>query len=96
MAIDEATIVFIKDVGFPVVAFLMMLALYIRMTKSFEKKQNEDACRYENLVNRFIETIDKISTEQTKALSEMSQQLKAHVQQKDAALEMLKEMGTKR
>lgn len=90
--VDEIA-TFIKDVGFPVAAFVMMLLLYIRMTKSFEKKQNEDACRYENLVTRFIETIDKISTEQTKALNEMSLQLRTHVQQKDAALEMLKEIG---
>lgn len=93
--IQELT-AFIKDVGFPVAAFVMMLALYIRMTKASEKKQNEDACRYENLVTKFIETIDKISAEQTKALNEMSVQLRTHTQQKDTALEMIKEMNHKR
>ncbi len=87
--VDESIAQFIKEVGFPIAAFVMMLLLYVHTTKTHDKRETEDNKRYESLVDKFIETIENLSKEQTEALNEMSLSLKQHVQQKDALIEMI-------
>lgn len=90
--VEETLAVFIRDVGFPIAAFILMLMLYIHTTKVADKRQTDGDCRYEKLVNKFVESMETISREQTAALGKMTEKLDMHIKQKDEFIELIKDM----
>ena len=96
--VEAITISFIKDVGFPIAAFLLMYALYLKATKQSDKRIADEVNRYEALVNKFINTIAEISKnhdraqeKNTAALVDLGNKLDRHMEQKDAFIELIKE-----
>jgi len=96
--VDEITVAFIRDIGFPIAAFLLMYALYLKATKQSDKRMSDDVDRYEALVNKFINTVAEISQnhdraqeKNTAALLDLGNKLDRHMEQKDAFIEMIKE-----
>ena len=96
--VDEITVAFIRDIGFPIAAFLLMYALYLKATKQSDKRIADEVDRYEALVNKFINTIAEISKnhdraqeKNTAALVDLGNKLDRHMEQKDAFIEMIKE-----
>jgi len=96
--VEEITVLFIRDIGFPIAAFLLMYALYLKATKQSDKRIAGEVDRYEALVNKFINTVAEISKnhdraqeKNTAALLDLGNKLDRHMDQKDAFIEMIKE-----
>jgi hypothetical protein len=96
--VESITISFIKDVGFPIAAFLLMYALYINATKQSGKRIADEINRYDALVNKFINTLAEISKnnnialeKNTIALVDLGNKLDRHMEQKDAFIDLIKE-----
>ena len=96
--VEEITVLFIRDIGFPIAAFLLMYALYLKATKQSDKRIAGEVDRYEALVNKFINTVAEISQnhdraqeKNTAALLDLGNKLDRHMDQKDAFIEMIKE-----
>lgn len=96
--VEETAVSLIKDVGFPIAAFLLMFALYTKAAKQSEATRTGDVDRYETLVNKFINTVADISKnhdiaqeKNTSALLDLGNKLDRHMVQKDAFIEMIKE-----
>lgn len=71
---DTAT--FIKDVGFPIASFIIMVSILMYVMKRDEKRQEKSEDRYEKLVDKFIETTRQISNQHEIALENMTDELK--------------------
>jgi response regulator RpfG family c-di-GMP phosphodiesterase len=96
--IEEAMAAFIKEVGVPVAAFVMMYALYVQNQKWQQKQQEKTEARLDNLVARFITTVKEIMDSQNKsrekhtaALERNTSKLEEHVRLKDEFMEYIKE-----
>ncbi len=96
--VEETTVSLIKDVGFPIAAFLLMFALYVKATRQSEATRTGDVDRYESLVNKFMSTVTDISRnhdiaqeKNTSALVDLGNKLDRHIDQGDAFIEMIKE-----
>lgn len=96
--VEESIVLFIRDIGFPIAAFLLMYLLYAKSTKQSEKAITNEVNRYEVLVNKFIDTVTVISEnhdiaqeKNTTALVDLGNKLDRHMEQKDAFIEMIKE-----
>lgn len=96
--VEESTVLFIRDIGFPIAAFLLMYALYVKAAKQSEASLASETNRYEALVNKFIDTVTEISEnhdiaqeKNTTALVELGNKLDRHMEQKDAFIELIKE-----
>ena len=89
--IDGATAAFVKEVGVPVFAFIMMYVLYVQNQKWVQKSQEKSEERYVNLVNCFIESVKTISSQQTAALEKLSSKMEDHTRSKEEFMEFIKE-----
>lgn len=96
--VEESTVLFIRDIGFPIAAFLLMYSLYVKGTKQSDKRMVDEVDRYEALVNKFIDTVTEISEnhdvaqeKNTAALLDLGNKLDRHMEQKDAFIELIKE-----
>lgn len=66
--IDETMIIFIKEVGVPVVAFVMMYALYVQNQKWQQKQTEKTEERFDKLSSSFLVSIKEITDLQNKTL----------------------------
>lgn len=103
--IEEVTVAFIKEVGVPIGAFVMMYALYVQNQRWQQKQQGITETRLDNLMNLFISSIKEITNDHNKALEEhtvalerntakleeQSAKLEEHVRLKDEFMEYIKE-----
>jgi len=103
--IEEATVAFIKEIGVPVAAFIMMYALYVQNQKWQQKQQEKTEERFDKLVNGFISSIKEITEAHNKAmerhtealekntlkLEEHTAKLHEHIKLKDEFMEYIKE-----
>lgn len=71
---DTAT--FIKDVGFPIASFIIMVSILMYVMKKDEKRQEKTEARYERLVDKFIDTTKQISDQHESAFKEITVELK--------------------
>lgn len=94
--IEETTASFIKEVGIPVVAFIMMYALYVSNQKWQQRQQEKSEERYEKLVATFLASIKEISEQQAAALEHLATKLDEHIRQKNQFMEYIKEMERKK
>ncbi len=89
--IEGATAVFVKEVGVPVFAFIMMYVLYVQNQKWTQRQQEKSEERYANLVTCFVESVKNISSQQTAALEKLSSKMDEHTRSKEEFMEFIKE-----
>lgn len=96
--IEEVTVSFIKEVGVPITAFLMMYGLYVQNQKWQQKQQEKTEERFDNLVSSFIGSIKEITDTSNKALERHTEalerhtaKLEEHVKSKDEFMEFIKD-----
>ena len=104
---DETIIAaFIKDVGVPIGAFIMMYVLYVHNQTWQQKQQGITEVRLDKLMNLFISSIKEITNDYNKALykhtaaldknttklEEQSAKLEEHVRLKDEFMEHIRGM----
>ena len=70
------TTTFIKDVGFPIASFIIMVSILMYVMKKDEKRQEKTESRYERLVDKFIETSKEVSERHDKSLKDITTELK--------------------
>ena len=97
--IEDATASFIKEVGVPVAAFILMYMLYVQNQKWQQKQQEKTESRFDNLVSFFITSIKEITDAHNKALERHTEalerhtiKLEEHVRLKDEFMEYIKGM----
>lgn len=95
---EEAMAAFIKEVGVPVAAFILMYVLYVQNQKWQQKQQEKTETRFDKLVDRFITTVKEITDGQnlalerhTAAIDSHTAKLEEHVKAKDNFMEFIKE-----
>jgi septal ring factor EnvC (AmiA/AmiB activator) len=67
---------FIKDVGFPIASFAVIVSILMFVMKSHDKKQEKTESRYEKLVDKFIGTTKELSDKQENSMKEIAEELK--------------------
>ncbi len=97
--IEEATAAFVKEVGIPVAAFVLMYWLYVQTQKWQQKQDEKTAERFDKLVECFVNTTREITEAQnnalikhTEALERHTSKLEEHVKLKDEFIEYIKNM----
>ncbi|MDP3353383.1 MAG: hypothetical protein Q8S44_06560 [Flavobacteriaceae bacterium] len=103
---NEINIVyFIKDVGVPVAAFIMMYALYVQNQKWQQKQTEKTEVRLDALMNLFISSIKEITDDNNKSLErhtvalerntlkleKQTTKLDEHIRLKDEFMEFIKD-----
>ncbi len=81
-----------KQLGFPVVSFLIMVVLVIYIMGKDEKRQNKSDQRYEDLVKQFFQITRDISDKNNSALMEIIAELKNVTQNTERNIEKTKEI----
>ncbi len=62
----------IESIAFPIITFTISILIIIYLIKKEEKRQLSNDKHYEELTNKFIDTIKKISDENNKTLKDIS------------------------
>lgn len=57
----ESMIILVKELGFPIAAFIIAISVVIYMIKKDETRQKTSDIRYDKLVDQFVITAEKIS-----------------------------------
>lgn len=80
MAIEDLlqpnTVTFIRDVGFPIASFVIMVSILMYVMKKDDKRQEKTEARYEKLVDKFIETTKNLSDQHDMSLKDVTSELK--------------------
>jgi hypothetical protein len=66
----------IESLGFPIIAFGVTIYVIIYLIKKEENRQLLNDKRYDELTNKFIGTITKISDENNKMLKDLSDSIR--------------------
>ncbi len=61
----------IESIGFPIIVFVVSILIIIYLIKKEEKRQLINDKRYNELTNKFIETIKKISDDNNKIIKNL-------------------------
>lgn len=69
--IEQIITSFVKEIGFPIAAFFLMVSLYTK--QSSNQRVHEE--RYFELTNNFIETLKKIQTEHSDTLNSITEKI---------------------
>lgn len=93
---DEALATFIKDVGFPIAAFIMMLLLYMDNIKRADKKQDDYREEIKELTKRFVETVETLIKNNSEALEKLHVAMEMHVKSKEMIYDEMKECRRER
>lgn len=76
LIIQDQTVRMIKDVGFPIASFVIMVSILIYVMKKEEKRQEKTEARYEKLVDKFIETTKNVSEQNNTSIKDITAELK--------------------
>lgn len=80
MAIEDIlqpnSVTFIRDVGFPIASFIIMVSILMYVMKKDDKRQEKTEARYEKLVDKFIETTKNLSDQHDTSLKDVTSELK--------------------
>ena len=71
----------IGELGFPVAIFIVAIATIIYIIKKEEKRQILTDKRYDELTNKFVDTITKISDDNNMVLKELSDNIHSFTEQ---------------
>lgn len=96
--VEAAMMSFIDRVGIAAAAFIFMYLLYVQNQKWQQKQQEKTDARFDNLVDRFITTVQEITDahnksmeRNTEALERHTTQLEEHIKSKDEFMTFIKE-----
>lgn len=96
----------IERLGIPGAFLVLFYILYVK-TQAWNQKQQETTQqkyedlvrqsqeRYEDLTNRFIDTMNKIVVENTRCLTDLSQKVESHTKSKDEFIDIIKDRDAK-
>ncbi len=70
------TLTFIRDLGFPIASFVIMVSILMYVMKKDEKRQEKTESRYEKLVEKFISNSKEVTDEHEKTIRDMTSELK--------------------
>lgn len=80
MALDplttESMIILIKELGFPIAAFVIAISVVIYMIKKSEIRQVTSDIRYDKLVDQFVRTTEKISEDHKQFVDTIAEEIK--------------------
>lgn len=71
------TVTLIKEVGFPITSFIIMVSILMHVMKRDALIQERTEARYEKLVDKFIETTKGISDQHEKTMKDITSELKS-------------------
>ncbi len=72
----ESMVVLVKELGFPIAAFIIAISVVIYMIKKSEARQKTSDTRYDNLVDQFVKTTEKISDDNKQFVDKMAKEIK--------------------
>lgn len=72
----EAMILLVKELGFPIAAFIIAISVVIYMIKKSEARQKTSDIRYDKLVDQFIKTAEKISDDHKQNVNTIAEEIK--------------------
>lgn len=72
----ESMIILVKELGFPIAAFIIAISVVIYMIKKDEARQKTSDIRYDKLVDQFVETAEKISEDRKQFVDTIAKELR--------------------
>lgn len=72
----ESMIILVKELGFPIAAFIIAISVVIYMIKKDEARQKISDIRYDKLVDQFVETTEKISEDRKQFVDTIAKELR--------------------
>jgi len=72
----ESMIILVKELGFPIAAFIIAISVVIYMIKKDEARQKTSDIRYDKLVDQFVETTKKISEDRKQFVDTIAKELR--------------------
>jgi hypothetical protein len=72
----EPMIVLVKELGFPIAAFIITISVVIYMIKKDEARQKTSDIRYDKLVDQFVITTEKISEDRMRFANTIAEELR--------------------
>jgi len=72
----ESMIILVRELGFPIAAFIIAISVVIYMIKKDEARQKTSDIRYDKLVDQFVETTKKISEDRKQFVDTIAKELR--------------------
>jgi hypothetical protein len=72
----ESMITLVKELGFPIAAFIIAISVVIYMIKKDEARQKVSDTRYDKLVDQFVITTEKISEDRMQFANTIAEELR--------------------
>lgn len=72
----ESMILLVKELGFPIAAFIIAISVVIYMIKKDEARQKTSDTRYDKLVDQFVITAAKISGDHKQFVDTIAKELR--------------------
>jgi hypothetical protein len=72
----QAMIILVKELGFPIAAFIIVISVVIYMIKKDEARQKTSDIRYDKLVDQFVKTAEKISDNHKQTVDAIAKEIK--------------------
>lgn len=72
----ESMVVLVRELGFPIAAFIIAISVVIYMIKKSETRQISSDIRYDKLVDQFVKTAEKISEDHKKFIDTIAKEIK--------------------
>lgn len=72
----ESMIILVRELGFPVAAFIIAISVVIYMIKKSETRQISSDIRYDKLVDQFVITTEKISNDHKQFVGTIAKELR--------------------
>lgn len=72
----ESMIILVRELGFPIAAFIIAISVVIYMIKKDETRQKTSDIRYDKLVDQFIDTTKKISEDRKQFVDTIAKELR--------------------
>ena len=74
--LTPTSISFIKEVGFPITSFIIMVSILMYVMKRDVTRQEKTESRYESLVNKFIDSTKVLSEKNESVLKDITLELR--------------------
>lgn len=72
----ESMVILIRELGFPIAAFIIAISVVIYMIKKDEARQKTSDIRYDKLVDQFVETTKKMSEDRKQFVDAIAKELR--------------------
>jgi len=72
----ESMVILVRELGFPIAAFIIAISVVIYMIKKSETRQITSDIRYDKLVDQFVVTTEKISEDHKQFVDTIDNEIK--------------------